>query len=271
VGIMENQKMFFLAGLPRTGNTLLSAILNQNPDIYCTPISNFAGGLHFLDELNLSQNAFRNELVAQRTVTAVNQYVENYYSDVDKKYIVERNKEWISDAALPLIYKYITKEPKIIFTVRNISEILASLVLISKHIFLEQMKEYEHLCHMSYIQDENERVAEFILLYNTAFSRTFDSLKNSLNNKDIFVVEYDNIVNNPKKTMQNIYNFLEIDQYVHDFNNIEKKEFDNDLIAGDVDHMHDVRKTLSKITSAESVFSRQAIERYDTMNIWHQT
>ena len=46
---MENQKMFFLSGLPRTGNTLLSAILNQNPDIYCTPISNFAGGLHFLE------------------------------------------------------------------------------------------------------------------------------------------------------------------------------------------------------------------------------
>ena len=28
---------FFLSGLPRSGSTLLSSILNQNPDIYCSP------------------------------------------------------------------------------------------------------------------------------------------------------------------------------------------------------------------------------------------
>ncbi len=28
-----NKKYFFITGLPRTGNTLLSSLLNQNPDI----------------------------------------------------------------------------------------------------------------------------------------------------------------------------------------------------------------------------------------------
>ena len=35
----KNKKIFFLAGLPRSGNTLLTSILNQNPDIACTPNS----------------------------------------------------------------------------------------------------------------------------------------------------------------------------------------------------------------------------------------
>ena len=35
----KNKEVFFLAGLPRSGNTILSSILNQNPDVCCTPNS----------------------------------------------------------------------------------------------------------------------------------------------------------------------------------------------------------------------------------------
>ena len=34
---MENKKFYFLCGLPRAGNTLLTSLLNQNPQIACTP------------------------------------------------------------------------------------------------------------------------------------------------------------------------------------------------------------------------------------------
>ena len=33
------KRIYYLAGLPRTGNTLLSSILNQNPKIHMTPNS----------------------------------------------------------------------------------------------------------------------------------------------------------------------------------------------------------------------------------------
>jgi sulfotransferase len=265
---MDNQKMFFLAGLPRSGNTLLSAILNQNPDVYCSPISNLSGALYGLDGLNFSQNSFRTELVKERTFNSITQYAKNYYSDIDKKYIIDRNKEWATESLLPIIKKYITDNPKIIFTVRDISEILASMVLISKNIFLQQIEDYKESCEIPYFKNENETIAEFILLYNTAFTRVFDGLNHFLNSKNIFFVEYNDIVYKPKETMMGIYNFLEIKNYEHDFSNIEKKEVDNDILAGDVDNMHHVRKTLSKITDPKSVFSQQAIERYDKMNIW---
>jgi hypothetical protein len=32
----KNKKLFFLIAQPRSGNTLLASILNQNPDIACT-------------------------------------------------------------------------------------------------------------------------------------------------------------------------------------------------------------------------------------------
>jgi len=36
---LKDKKIFFLAGFPRAGNTILTSILNQNPDICCTPNS----------------------------------------------------------------------------------------------------------------------------------------------------------------------------------------------------------------------------------------
>jgi hypothetical protein len=35
----DEKKFFFMAGLPRSGGTLLSSILSQNPDVYVSPQS----------------------------------------------------------------------------------------------------------------------------------------------------------------------------------------------------------------------------------------
>ena len=32
----QNRKLFFLVSFPRSGNTLFTSIINQNPDIACT-------------------------------------------------------------------------------------------------------------------------------------------------------------------------------------------------------------------------------------------
>ena len=268
---MENQEIFFLAGLPRSGNTLLSAILNQNPEFYSSPISDLAVGLGNLDILNLSQNALRNKEVDERNKNAASLYAKNYYSDINKRYIFDRNKEWATDNHLSLINKYITNNPKIIFTVRNVSDILASLILIKKDIFLKQMQEDKDL-KMTTLEDENENIADFILYYNELFVTAFKSLDNCLNEKNkknILLVDYDELTSKPEKTMKSIYDFLDLEEYSHNFNNIEKIETDNDLLAGDPKNMHEVRSKISKQKKTKSVFSKKAIQRYDKMNIWH--
>ena len=34
-----NKKYYFMAGLPRSGSTLLKSIINQNPDVHTEPVS----------------------------------------------------------------------------------------------------------------------------------------------------------------------------------------------------------------------------------------
>ena len=35
----KNKQLFFLVAQPRSGNTLFTSIMNQNPEIACTPNS----------------------------------------------------------------------------------------------------------------------------------------------------------------------------------------------------------------------------------------
>ena len=48
------------------------------------------------------------------------------------------------------------------------------------------------------------------------------------NKKIIHLVEYSDIVQNPRETMNKIYNFLELPNFKHNFDNIEKIEKEND-------------------------------------------
>ena len=49
------KSIYFLGGLPRSGNTLLSALLNQNPDIYVSPLSPLLNNLLTIEK-NLNFN-----------------------------------------------------------------------------------------------------------------------------------------------------------------------------------------------------------------------
>ena len=56
---LPSKKIFFLAGFPRAGNTILTSILNQNPDICCTPNSvtlDIYRDLFFLKQTDIFQN-----------------------------------------------------------------------------------------------------------------------------------------------------------------------------------------------------------------------
>ena len=49
---------YFMAGLPRSGSTLLSALLNQNPDIHSEPSSPLCGMMFNLERSILASEQY---------------------------------------------------------------------------------------------------------------------------------------------------------------------------------------------------------------------
>jgi hypothetical protein len=259
---------YFLAGFPRSGNTVLSSVLNQNPEIYCSPLSPIPDFLwNYEQVLQSSENIKRN--FNNNIIDVGKNIITSYYSNIDKKTIIDREKNWATPTNLSLIKKYIDKNPKIIFTVRPIIEILTSFItLLDEESYIDKEMKNCNWWVKEYLT-KNDNRCEYLMRPGGQIDTTLLSLNEvlKLKNKNNFcIVEYDNLVEYPQETINKIYKFLEISTYKHDFNNIVKIEddFDNNLELPK--NLHTVRKKINKISKdPEQVLSEYIINKYSNI------
>ena len=263
-----DKKYHFLAGFPRSGNTLLSSILNQNPSIYSSPLSPTLAILSNIHEMIRSnQNIKRSDRndIGQFTKNIL----KNYYKDINKPIIIDREKVWATPINFPLIKHYIDPKPKIIFTVRPIIEILTSFIdILPEHSYLDQeMLEFGYL-NKNYLT-KNDNRCDFLMRPFGLIDKCLFSINEitKLENKENFcVIQYDEIVNNPQDIMKKVYKFLEIPEYKHNFDNIVKLEKENDEKIGQPKDMHKIRKKLKKISKdPKDVLSDYVINKYSNI------
>ena len=119
-------KFYFDCGLPRSGSTLLTALLNQNPDIHAGNLSPVFELMYYTDEILHKEQAqaVPKPKVFQEIVT--NTLIINYYSDVDRPVVIDKCRAW--PAHIDILKKYVTNNPKLICTVRHPLDILASFI-----------------------------------------------------------------------------------------------------------------------------------------------
>ena len=267
---------YFLSGLPRSGGTLLSSILNQNPEIYSGPSSPMCSMMFNLEKNILfseEYNAFPKPEVLPNTVMGI---LENYYSDKKESIIIDRSKEWSIQEYFNVLLRNMKKVPKVILTVRNITDILASYIyMINQNTedisFID--KEIQILQQFNFYRDINDTRCDHLMrpkgiidnaLYGIAFSML------SENKKYFHIVEYEDLIKDPQKQIKNIYDFLELKEYNHDFDNIININQENDMIYG-LTGLHDVRPSIShrKINNSE-ILSSYVLNKYSGLEFWRQ-
>jgi sulfotransferase len=260
----------FLAGLPRSGNTLLSAILNQNPSIYSTPISPIPGLMWGYQDICLDdENIGRNHENTIRAESLLSSFLAQFYKDIEKPVIIEREKAWGTPDNLDLIKRYITPTPKIIITVRDILEIIASFVAMDADYVKNNIASSGNF--INNYRSSKDIVAEYLMRPNGDIDRGLLSLASAFypENKGVFhIVEYNDLTLKPKETMSGIYKFLKLPDYKHDFKNIEKVELDDDAKLGLPSNLHDIRKSLSKSKTSTDILSDYIKHKYSNMEFW---
>jgi sulfotransferase len=264
---------YFLSGLPRSGNTLLSALLNQNPDIYSSPLSPLPELFYQLNMVETeNENTKRNIENKIRVNNLSNNLIGTFYKDVNKPIIIDRNKTWGSPAHLELIKTHITPKPKIIFTVRSILDILASFVNLSPKSYTDDYFSGKYF--MNYYRNDADGFAEYLMRINGNIDYSLCCLANAFRkeNDGVFhIVEYDDLVTNTQTTMDKIYKFLDTPNYTHDFTNINKIENDIDEPLGFPKNMHEVKKEITvSQTNAKEVLSPYIYHKYSGMDFWRE-
>ena len=264
-----------MAGLPRSGSTMLSAILNQNPRFYCGPSSPVVPTMLTIEQ-SLSQDelflAYPKYDFGKNLISSV---LDQYYADIDKPVIFEKNRSWVN--RMDYIQGYFgIQTPKILYPVRDVSEILASFismihrnpVIVNERLnFIDQSLVQQGIP----INDENRCRA---IAGPGILGQSFDGLKKALSEgyrANIHFVEYKDLVNNPRETMKKIYQFLGEPEYHHDFKNLVNVHREDDARIYGFTDMHEVRPEVKSIsTPPEDILPRVILDATKNAEFWRE-
>jgi len=260
---------YFDCGLPRSGSTLLTALLNQNPQIHAGTLSPVFEVMYYTnDRLQGEQaQAFPKPEVFHRMVSNI---ITEYYSDRDEEVIVDKCRAW--PAHIDLIKQYITPDPKIICTVRHPLDILASFItlfhkdgglnFIDKAMLKQGMFVTDDArCH--FMMNPGGIVWESMNALATAFRQN--------QTQYIHFIQYDDLVSDPKRVMQGIHSYLRLKPFEYDFENIVQKDREKDKEVYGLPTMHEVRQKVEKKSKHYSeVLSEEVINKYKNMDFWNR-
>lgn len=229
---MRPQKQFiFLSGLPRSGSTLLTAILAQNPLIYSegnSALAQYMWDAHSVSNSSASEMLRANRRSETTPYDIVSELPYLYYKNTDCPIVIDKCRGWTSPDNLMLIRKYITTEPKFIILTRSITEIVQSIAMLRLRNGLAETN-YEELLSVH---------ANFIW-------RPFEALQHArcLGGPEFLFVDYSEIVSDTQATLEKIYNFCGWAAFTHDLDNITNDNQEDDSAYGLLG-MHDVRRTV---------------------------
>jgi sulfotransferase len=206
-----------------------------------------------------------------RSENVLKNFLNNFYADVNAPIVIDREKIWGIPNYLNLVKRFLTPNPKIIFTVRDINEILASYLNIMHPILEKEIKETPYFTPE--YMELNDAICEHIMAPTRDLDKCLSSLASAFypENKGIFhIVEYNDLVTNPQETIDKVYEFLELPLYKHDFSNIQKIDMDDDVNVGLPANMHEVRSTLSSSKTDTSILSPYIRHKYSNMEFWRK-
>ena len=263
-----NHSFYFMAGLPRAGSTLLKSIIDQNPNIHTQPVTPIMELMYHNELYFTTSEQYIGYPNPEGAFNLVNSLIENYYFKVEKPIIIDHNRAWSNN--IERIKTYINPNPKIICPVRDITEILTSFITMIHRNSDEISFIDEELIKGGFTVDDDNRCQYLMsddgIVEQALWAQSQAFIRNET--KHLLMVEYNDIVNTPQETMDRIYNFLEIDGYKHDFNNVKNNHRESEK-QWNLKDMHHVRNKVQKISKKpEDVLSPFILNKYSKLEYW---
>ena len=254
------KQYYFISGLPRSGSTLLSAILRQNPEFYAdigSPIEEIIR--HTIGTIGAYEG--RCTFSETRRIKLLHSIFDGYYDHINKSVIFDSCRKWTSKTSL---LKSLFPNTKILCTVRDIASILNSFEMIHSknpydtYLLAENTKSVFSRCDD--MMDHNGGiVAEPWIFLQEGYA---------LNPEMIYLIEYEDLCKYPEETMKKIYEFIDKPYFNHDFENVEysNKDFDKLLNLND---LHTVRKKV-EYKPTKFRIPPEVIKKYNQMEFWRE-
>lgn len=218
-----------LSGLPRSGSTLLSVILHQNPKIHAegnSAVCQMMWDMWQSCEKNCNEQLSANNRFDTK-YQLLNQIPKIYYQNTTREVVVDKCRSWTLPANQDLLRRFITDKPKTIVLTRPIDEIVASFA----SLYERNNREFDENV---LLRENSDPLMRSLLGVNWA---------KQVNKGEFLFITYKELVDETDAVLDSVYGFIGIERYEHDLNNIVNEMPENDSVYGLIG-MHDVRQTI---------------------------
>jgi sulfotransferase len=260
---LRDRRFHFISGLPRSGSTLLAALLLQNPRfhtgmtspvgaLFSTMLNQFGAGSEFGPVISRGQ---RRRLLGG--------LFDSYYADhADKPVIIDTNRMWC--AKLPAVVD-LFPGAKIIACVRNVAWVMDSIERLYRANPYENTKLFVDDIERNTVYSRVDTLAQ----RNRLVGFPWAALKEAYYGEhagSLLVVDYDLLTQAPDKVLRLIYEFIGEPCFEHDFDHVsyDSPEFDQALgLSG----LHRVRRKVAP-QPRRTILPPDLFEQYSKLSFW---
>lgn len=264
MSLSTSPRYHFITGLPRSGSTLLSALLLQNPRFHAGMTSP-VGGLFrtMLNQLGAGSE-FGPVVTKEQRRRLARGLFDSYYADEakSKEVIFDTNRMW--SAQMPALMD-LFPGAKLIACVRNVAWVMDSIERRYRANPYEITRLFNDDTERNTVYSRVETLAQ----RNRMVGYPWTALKEAFYGEhasSLLLVDYDLLAQAPQKVLSLIYQFLGEPEYTHNFEQVkyDAPEFDEAL---GLHGLHQVRPQVG-LQRRESILPPDLFEQYSKLSFW---
>lgn len=256
------QQFHFISGLPRSGSTLLSAILLQNPRFHAgmtSPVGALFSGVLEQCSAGSEFGAVIDTEMRRRLLRGL---FDSYYARADKPVVFDTNRQWSS--RLPAISD-LFPQAKVIACVRNVAWVMDSLERLYRANPYENTKLFGDAVERNTVYSRCETLAQRNRLVGFAWAALKEAYYGE-HADSLLIVDYDLLTQAPERVLRLVYDFIGEPWFEHDFEHLayDAPEFDQALgVAG----LHKVKPKVA-LQSRRTILPPDLFKQYADLSFW---
>ncbi len=258
-----DRTIHFISGLPRSGSTLLAALLRQNPRFHAgmtSPVGALFSGM--LKQFSAGSE-FGPVLDRDTRRRLLNGLFDSYYAaQTGHAVLFDTNRLW--SARLPALLD-LFPATKVIACVRNVAWVMDSIERLYRANPYEQTKLFNDDNERNTVYSRVDTLAQQNRLVGFAWSALKEAYYGAQADS-LLVVEYELLAQAPERVLRLVYEFIGEPWFEHDFEHIayDAPEFDEALgLSG----LHRVRPRVA-IEPRRTMLPPDLFEKYAKLSFW---
>ena len=257
------RKFHFISGLPRSGTTLLAAILNQNPRFRAGMTSPLADIMGVVIAEASSKNDFSFDVSDDQRIALLRGLVENFYSvQPDAGVVFDTSRLWCSRMQL---LETLFPGVKVIACVRQLAWVLDSMERLVRRSPVSVSKVFRFDTNTT-VYSRVEAMTDPRGMVGFAYQATKEAFYGPHATDHLLMLTYESLVSNPATAMRAVYQFLGEPWFEHDFDHIEYKADEFDARVG-MPGLHSVRPKVEAV-ERQPILPREIFARFANEAFW---